>query len=113
MADTKMDNYLVEVRIWNEDCSDYEDKLLEMDEFDELLAEYRTKAERTPAAGRRQWVWFADMIGRDGYGAKSNLLAVRYEFYSSPKMGTRAELQTEYLSGPLSRKMFVVKAAGC
>ena len=107
----KMDTRPVEVRIWNADCSKYADKVLDHDEFNGFLAERKAMAEATPRSGRRQWVWFANMYGRDGYGVDAELYSVRYEFYTTPKVMTKSELNCEYHNGPLDRNMFVVKAA--
>ena len=107
----KMDTRPVEVRIWNADCSKYTDKVLDHDEFNGFLAERKAMAEATPRSGRRQWVWFANMYGRDGYGVDAELYSVRYEFYTTPKVMTKSELNCEYHNGPLDRNMFVVKAA--
>lgn len=108
---SKVDNRPVQVRIWNSDFSNYKDKVMDHDEFNEFLAEREAMAEATPRSGRRQWVWFANMYGRDGYGVDSELYSVRYEFYTTPKVMTKSELTCEYHDGPISRNMFVVKAA--
>lgn len=108
---SKVDNRPVQVRIWNADCSKYTDKVLDHDKFKVLLEKHKAMAEATPKSGRRQWVWFANMYGRDGYGVDSELYSVRYEFYTTPKVMTKSELNCEYRNGPLNRNMFVVNAA--
>lgn len=110
-VEEKMDTRPVEVRIWNADYSKYTDKVLDQDEFNRFLAEREAMAEATPRSGRRQWVWFANMYVRDGYGVNSKLFSARYEFYTTPKMMTKSELTCEYHDGPINRNMFVVKAA--